>query len=296
MWTDFNYAWGAMAGREAFEFGLESPERDMEATLMGWAASHPREVIELFNNPPEEWGGDRNRFARSIVAGIAQTDRTMATDLVYQLADEGNEDATSLMGRIAREALRTGGIDEASAWSVALADGPLKGAAMDRVAGSFVRQDPEGAASWVERFAEKDYAARAVREVGEEWAERDPLSAVTWLEGLPEGQGQSSGLNAAFGDWEDSDPAAAGEYLLAMRQSPQRDSAISGFSRGYAWEDPQTAIAWAQDISNPQLRERTLTQAGQAYMRRDPENARQWLANSGLSEEAQQEVVRGRRR
>ena len=32
------------------------------------------------------------------------------------------------------------------------------------------------------------------------------------------------------------------------------------------------------------------------YMRRDPEGARQWLANSGLSEEAQQEVVRGRRR
>ena len=80
-----------------------------------------------------------------------------------------------------------------------------------------------------------------------------------------------------------------------MPQSPQRDSSISGFATGYAWQNPQVAIAWAQEINDPALRESSLTRAGQAFYQRDPTNAITWLENSGLSDEARQQVLQPRR-
>jgi len=294
-WRDFNYAWGALAGREAFDFAAESEERDLRATLTGWSAANPAEALAMLDALPPDLAEQRGRLAESVVAGLADHDLAMATDLAMRMAAEGTGRADRMIRTVANEVLRSGSPAEASLWADSLADGPAKGAAMDRVAGAFVREDPEAAAAWVESYAGDEYAARAVAEVGEEWAERDPQTAVAWLEGLPEGPGQNSGLSSAFGDWEDRDPQAAGEYLMGMPVSPQRDSAIAGFARGYAWQDPQTAIAWAQDIADAGLRQESLTQVGRAYFRRDPDGARAWLETSGLSPEARQQVIEGRR-
>jgi hypothetical protein len=295
-WRDFNFSLGALIGREALDFAANSPERDMNDVVRGWAAADPQAALALLGNLPEDLRGSRNEIAANVVAGIATSDPSLATDVVFRLSAEGDDQAGRLMSLVARETLRSSGVDGAASWSRTLPDGDLKAAAMDQVASAYVRQDPQAAAQWVESVAAESYAARAVEEVGDGLARQDPVAAVDWLQALPTGQGQMSGLQSVFGDWEDRDPVAAGEYLMSMPQSAQRDSAISGFSRGYAWQDPQTAIAWAQDISDPALRQRTLTQAGQAYFRRDPESARNWLQSSGLPEEAQQEVLRSRRR
>lgn len=295
-WRDFHYSWGAIAGREAFDNAAETDERDLDATLTGWAAANPNDALAMLENLPEDMQGQRERLAESVVTGLADTDPTLATSLVLQMAAEGSDRADNMIRTVANEMLRGGDVAAASRWSENLPDGPVKGAAMDRVAGSFVREDPEAAAAWIETYADSDYAARAVAEVGGEWAERDPQSAVSWLEGLPEGNGRNSGMSSAFGDWEDSDPTAASEYLASLSPSPMRDSAIAGFSQGIAWQDPQSALAWAQDISDPGIRERSLTQVGQAYFRRDPEGARAWLESSGLSPEAREQVVNPRRR
>lgn len=290
-WQDFHYSWGAIAGKEAFDHAAASEERDLEATLTGWAAANPSEAMALLDNLPEELRGQRNDLAESVVSGLADADRALAVDLVMKLAAEGHERADRLMAIVAGEELRAGGPEAAASWAETLPDGELKGAALDRVADRYVRENPEAAARWAEQFADQDYAARAISTLGEEWAERDPQAAVGWLERLPEGRGQMSGLQSAFGDWEDRDPEAAGKHLLSMSPSPQRDSAISGFAAGYAWQDPQTAIAWAQDISDPALRQSSLTRAGQAFFRRDPEAAKAWLESSGLPQSAVQEVM-----
>jgi hypothetical protein len=295
-WRDFNYAWGALAGREAVEFAMNSKEEDLSAAMSGWASANPAEAIAMLNNLPEGMADNKAQLAESVIAGLADHDLAMATDLAVKLASEGIGNADNLIRTVANEAIRTGGAAGAAAWATSLADGPLKGAAMQRVAGSYVRQNPEEAASWVAQYASEDFAQRAIAEVGGEWGERDPVNALGWLESLPATSGQANGFRSLFGDWEDTNPVAASNYLSQMPPSPQRDAAVSGFARGYAWQDPQAALAWAQDISDPALRQQSLTQVGQAYIRRDPEGARAWLPNSGLPPESQQEVLTGRRR
>ena len=294
-WRDFHYSWGALAGKEAFAHAAASQEEDLAATLTGWAAARPGEAIALLDNLPEELRGQRDRLAESVVAGQADTNRSLATELVLRLAGEGSPRVGGLMGIVANETIRAEGPQAAAAWSESLPDGPLKGEAMNRVADSFVRRDPQAAAQWVQPLAGQDYAAGAVARIGGQWAVRDPLAAVGWLQTLPAGGGQSAGLSNAFGDWEDRDPVAASQYLMNMPRSPQRDSSISGFSSGYAWQDPASAAAWANDISDPGLRQQTLTRVGQAYFRRDPDSARVWLESSNLPPEAQQQILNSQR-
>lgn len=295
-WRDFHYAWGALDGQAAFDHAANSPERDLAVTMTGWAAANPAEAMALLNNLPENMQGQRDELTASVVAGLADTNRSMATDLVLRLGQEGNGRAGNLMEIVANETLRAEGPEAASRWSESLPDGPLKSTAMGRVADAYARKDPEAAARWAQNLAGESYAARAIEQIGGRWAQSNPVAAVGWLEDLPAGNGQTAGLRNAFSDWEDRDPVAAGEYLLSMPQSPQRDSSISGFATGYAWQNPQVAIAWAQEIRDPALRERSLTQAGQAFYRRDPDGAAAWLQSSGLSAEAQQQVLQPERR
>ncbi len=295
-WRDFNYAWGAIAGREAFTDAMSKDRKDLESLITGWAANDPNGAIAMLTELPEDLLKQKARLESGIVSGLADRNRDEAVAYVSSLAIEGRKDADRLMSIVAGEALREEGPVGASIWTESLPDGPLKGAAMNSVASRYVRNDPQAAASWIEKFADQEYAARAVREVGGEWAEKDPKAAVSWLDKLPEGEGQKYGLNTAFDDWEDRDPVAAGEYLLSMSDSPKRDFAIKGFADGYARQDPETAIAWASDISDPSLRNQSLTRAGQSYFRSNPKAARDWLANSGLPENIQQEIINPKRR
>lgn len=295
-WRDFHYAWGALDGKAAFEHASNSPEADLNDTMTGWAAANPAEALAMLDNLPEALKNQRDELTASVVGGLADNNRGLATDLVLQLGRDGNAKASNLMDIVATQALRADGPEAASRWSDSLPDGPLKSTAMGRIAESYARKDPEGAARWVQASAGESYAAKAVEQIGGRWAQSNPVAAVGWLESLPAGNGQTAGLRNAFGDWEDRDPVAAGEYLKAMPQSPQRDSSISGFATGYAWQNPQVAVAWAQEISDPALRESSLTWAGQVFYQRDPTNAMTWLENSGLSEKARQQVMQPMRR
>ena len=293
-WNDFHYSWGALAGEDAFAAAAASEERDLNATLSGWASANPGAALAMLDRLPESLAGQRDQLAEAVVSGLADSDRGLATELVLKLSGEGSRRAADMMRIVANETLRVEGPEAAARWSQTLPEGAMKGAAMDRVARDFARLDPRAAAEWAAPLAANDYAAGAVSRVGEQWGRQDPVAAVTWLREISDGRGQQAGLRAVFGDWEDSDPVKAGEYLMAMPTSEQRDSAISGFAGGYAWQDPQTAIAWASDISDPGLRQQSLTRAGQVYFRRDPEAARVWLESSDLPAEAQAEVLRGR--
>lgn len=295
-WRDFNYAWGAIAGKAAFTDAMTKDQKDLESLITGWAANDPKGAIAMLSELPEDLLKQKARLESGIVAGLADRNRDEAVEYVSSLAIEGRKDADRLMYVVAGEALRSDGPVGASIWTESLPEGPLKGAAMNSVASRYVRTDPEAAAAWIEKFADRDYAAKAVREVGGEWAEKNPMAAVTWLDKLPEGDGQKYGLNSAFDDWEDRDPVAAGNYLLTMSDSPKRDFAIKGFADGYARQDPETAIAWASDISDPTLRNQSLTRAGQSYFRRNPKAAAEWLANSGLPSEVQKAIQSPKRK
>lgn len=293
---DFNYAWGALDGKAAFESASTSPERDLAATMSGWAAANPAAALAMIDNLPTALQGQRDELVSSVVEGLADNNRSLATDYVLQLARNGNGQAENLIGIVTNETLRAEGPEAASRWTESLPAGPMKSNAMSRVANAYVRTNPEAAARWVSGFANEEYAAGAIEQTGRGWAQHNPVAAVGWLETLPLSTGQSAGLRSAFGDWEDSDPAAAGEYLTKMPLSPQRDSSISGFATGYAWQNPQLAIQWAQEIRDPALRESSLTQAGRAFYRRDPDGALTWMENSGLPENTRAQMLSSDRR
>jgi hypothetical protein len=290
-WRDFHYGWGAIDGKAAFDHAANSPERDLAASISGWAAADPAAAIAMLDSLPEGMRGQRDELTAGVVAGLAHRDPALATELVLRLESESYGRAGNLMELVARETLRSQGPEAAAEWASQLPDGPLKGAAMGRIAEAYVRADPAAAAGWAERFAGQEFASRAIEQVGSRWARQDPVTAVGWLETLPESTGQKAGLRNAFGDWEDSDPVAAGQYLLAMPKGTQRDAAISGFATGYAWQNPQLAIQWAQDIEEPELRQSSLARAGQAFFRTNPEAAQAWLQTSGLPAETRQQIL-----
>ncbi len=295
-WRDFHYAWGTINGEAAVKSAIASKEYDLAYSMSGWASASPTEARRFLETLPEDVKTDRALLKRSLVSGMADSDTGLATNYVFELASQGDKSAGDLLGIVTSEVLRNEGLDQAVFWSEGLPDGPMKGAAMDRVAHSWVNRDPAAAAAWAEQFAGQDYAHRVIEEVGDEWAERDPVSAVAWLESLPKGEGQQTGLRSAFGEWARRDPAAAGERLVGMPRSEERDYAINGYAHSLAYRDPNAAIDWANSIADDGLRSSALTRAGQELFRRDAEAARTWVATSGLSAEAQQQVLNPPRR
>lgn len=295
-WRDFHYAWGGIDGAAALKSAAKSQERDLDFSMAGFAAAYPEAARQFIDNLPKEVGTSGERLRSSLIAGVADSNPELATQMVLDYMAQGDQRASQYMGQVASEILSTQSIQEAAGWSEALPDGDLKGAAMDQVANRFTNQDPEAAAAWAEQFAGESYAARVIEEVGDEWAERNPKAAIDWLESLPEGEGQNTGLRSAYGEWARRDPVAAGEQLAAMPRSEQRDYAINGYANMLAYRDPNMAIDWANSIADDGLRNSALTRAGQQLFRRDPDAARTWVAGSGLSPEAQQAVLNPQRR
>lgn len=289
-WRDFNYSWGAIAGQNAFDIASNTKEQDLNDTLTGWAAADPQAAMAALDNLPPELENQRGELTRSVVAGLADSNRALAAEMVLRLDQEGNKDAPGLMEIVAREALRADGTAAASRWSESLPDGPLKGAAMNLIADEFSRREPEAAAAWAQRHASEDYAARAIGRIGGQWALQNPQDAVGWLESLPAGSGQTAGMTAAFNNWEDSDPVAASNYLLSMPSSRLRDTSIRGFANGYAWQNPELSLQWAGSIENAAIREQTITRVGQIYLRQKPAAGRAWLESSDIAPEIKQRI------
>lgn len=297
-WRLFQYAWGAADGEGALAAAESIENKDhksraISTALSGWASADPTSAIAWLSSLED--GEQSNRLKESLVGGLADNDIGIATNYVLSLADSGDKRAANYIETVASEQLRKDGHLTAASWAARLPDGSVKGAALDRVANTYVARDPEGAAAWATQFADEDYGARVIEEVGDEWAERDPAASVSWLETLEDGRGKSEGMSSALGEWARRDPTAASEYLNAMPASDLKDTAVNGFVSRVAWEDPESAIVWANSISQDNLRNEAMTRAAQAYFVRDREAAIQWLPESGLSLEAQQKVIETRR-
>ncbi len=292
-WGLFLYAWGSVDGSAAMAHAdtLEGREKDrfLNGVMPGWAVKDPTAAIAWLDGQDD--GQAKDRLRAQLVGGLADRDTGLATSYAYQQAQAGNKQAGDYLEMIAGEELRKNGPAAAATWGDSLPDGALKGAALDRIAGTYVNKDPEAAAAWAAKFATTDYGARVIEEVGDEWAERDPKAAVAWLETLNEGAGRSEGSYSALREWTRRDAVAASEYLAAMPQSAAKDSAVSGFARSLAYEDPESAVIWARTITDEGSRIQTLTRAGQAWFRRDPAAATNWLQSASLPESAQQAIV-----
>ncbi len=277
---EFHYAWGAIAGGPAVVHGANTPKQDMAASLAGWASADPQaalawfESVDIANDPKlSALGGDGDRNVDGVranlligmVFGLSDHDPYAAAAYVSGLAAEGNGKATWMMGMIADKVLKADGPEGASTWAANLPAGPARAGALTKVAEIYAREDP--------------------------------VSAVAWLESIPATEDTSQSYRRTFSTWAGEDPVEAGEYLGQMVPSADRDAAISGYAPRVAREDFAAAIDWANAVADPGMQQRAVIQSAQIYYHRvDKEAATEWLANSGLSAEAQQEVMHPRRR
>jgi hypothetical protein len=242
------------------------------------------------------------------VSGLAKTDPAAATAYVLLLEAAQRAEAENnpeqrrgddrwrgfefdrQIDTIANEQIRRG-MPVATQWAEDLPEGDIKSSAFDRVAENFAREDPAAAAEWIKRHANEEYSDRGVREVAEELARKDPAVAASWISELPEAR-QSTAMRETLERWTREDPVAAGEYLTVMPSGQIRDSAVSSFARELDREDPQVAAQWAASIANEEMRQETLQSVARSWVRTNADEAKLWLPNSGLSPEAQQNVLR----
>jgi len=263
---EFHYAWGAIAGAEAVMLGADTKKTDMAATLAGWAGADPQAATKWFNDlqqDDDKTGANKNNLAIGMVHGLANADPELATRFVLDLAAAGDGKAN---------------------WMIGIVTGKVLGA-----------EGPTGAAAWAQDLPPGSVRAGALSQVARYYARKDPQAAVAWLESIPASGDTARGMQSAFSTWAGSDPTTAGQHLNQMPASSDRDWAVSGYAPRVAHENGASGLEWVESINDPEVREQTLIRTAQVfYHHGDKQEVREWLPNSGLSPEAQQQVLRGR--
>ncbi len=292
----FAYAWGGVDPAAAMEALAGSGERGdrggrmgQGTALTGWAAKDPTAAMAWMESFE---GGNKEDLTQSLISGLAKSD--LAAAQKYAGALEDKDERSRASQTLAREMIRSGGVDKAAAWLATLTDPSMKAGAFDSVAQQMMRSDPEQAADFIRKNAAEDFARGAAASMAENLSRRDVQQGLAFAASLPD-QAQARAYGEVINQWMERNDGAetvqASEYVNNMPPGPARDAGASIIAREVAREDPAASIAWAATISDAAHREEALVQAGRRYLRTDPQAGAAWLAQSGLSAEAQQQIT-----
>ena len=290
------YAWGGVDPKGAMEQLGNTGERGdrggrmtQGTALTGWAAKDPAAAMAWMETYK---GEDKEGLTQSLINGLAKSD--FAGALKYAGALENKEERGRAAQTLAREMIRTGGVEGATAWLASLTDPTMKAGAFDTVAQQLMRSDPEQAAAFIRKNAGEEYAAGAAASFAANLSRKDVQQGLEFAATLT-GSAQARAYGEIVSRWMEQDDGAkaaeASEYVNKMPAGAARDAGAAIIARQVAREDPAASVAWAGTISDPGQREQILVQAGRRYLRSDPQAAATWLAQSGLSAEAQQQVT-----
>jgi hypothetical protein len=288
------YAWGAVDPVSAMaELGKTTGDRGgrfgQGSVLSGWASKDPAAAIAWLD---KQEGDNKDWLTQSLVSGLAKSDPQAAFKYASGLKDDG--DRTRSAETIARELIRTGGLDQAATWLGQLTDVNMKRGAFDAVAQQYWRSDPAKAAEFVKGYANEDFARGAISNLAQNIARENPQKGLEFAAALG-GTAQARAYQEVIGEWLDRDRGKeslqASEYVSKMPAGPNRDAGAEAIARNIVREDPAAAIAWSNSIQDPANRQETLVDIGRRYVRMNPQAATAWLAQSGLSAEAQQQVL-----
>lgn len=290
------YAWGGVDPKAAMETLGKEDNREARmgqtSALTGWAAKDPQGAIAWLENYQ---GDNRGWLSQSLISGLAKSDFDGALKYATALEDEGDRRRAS--ETLARELIRSGGVDGAKEWFASLGDASMKDGAFNTVADQLRRADPAKAAEFIKDHGNQEYARNAVAGLAGELSRKDVQQGLRFAEGLT-GPNQARAYAEVVGQWLDRNEGAesvqASEFVTRMPPGESRDAASATIARRMSGEDPEAAIAWAGAIANPEQRQDTLIDVGRRYLRSDPDAAARWLATSGLSPEAQQQVTASR--
>ena len=287
------YAWGGVDPKAAMEQLAQNGDRGGRMTqgtaLSGWAGQDPKAAIAWLDAYK---GEDKDGLTQSLVGGLAKSDFDAA--LKYAGALENKDERSRAAQTLAREMIRAGGVDKATAWLASLTDPSMKAGAFDSVTQQLMRSDPEQAAEFIRKNSGEDFARGAAASLAADLTRKDVQQGLEFAGSLT-GKAQSRAYGEVISQWMERNNGAetvqASEYVSKMPAGEARDAGAAIISRQVAREDPAASIAWAGSIGDPVQREESLVSAGRRLLRADPVAGAAWLAQSGLSAEAQQQVT-----
>lgn len=285
---DFHFAWGAMSGVEAVTMGADTKEKDMAATMTGWASVDPVGALSWYDALDENRRKCRD-VTFGMLKGLASSDLAFATDFVVGKLGEGNEYAGEMMGVLKDKMLESEPLPVAAEWAVALPEGTVRDEMLMGVTGEFVKKDPREAANWAATLAGTE-GEQIQSLVAGKWAKEDPVASLAWAQKLPDGFGKNASVGAVVSEWAGEDVDAVSEFLDEMPRTIDRDSAVEAFSARIAGQDPHSAIAWADEIQDSETRRSALIHAGRALMKQNAGEGREWLKGSGLTDDIRSEI------
>jgi hypothetical protein len=304
--------WGEVDPVNAMKELSKGEGRDGRMTqnfvLASWAAKDPKAAMEWLaayqsensaGGEGGEGGGrggrggrDADWFTMSLINGLARSDVDSA--MKFALALENENERTRAAETIAREMIRTGGTEKASAWLASLTDPDMKRGAFQTLSDQIMRGDSAKAAEFIKAHANEEYARGAVGNLADTLARKDVQEGLAFAGELT-GKAQARAIGSVVNQWLDQNDGAnaldASKYVESLPPGDSRDAGARAIAREVVRDDPQTAIAWASSIADVTEREDALVEVGRRYMREDRTGATAWLAQSGLSAEAQQQIT-----
>lgn len=177
-------------------------------------------------------------------------------------------------------------------------DERVTGTVIAEMTEEWARKDPVATAAWVNQYLGYEKVNhQVIHSIAGEWADKDPDAAIGWVAGLENRNLQKQGLAAVVNQWAKRDPSAVGGWLNSQtRKDDLFDPAIQSYVNRLYRETPLAALSWAQQITKKDMRERNTIRAGQAMMRQDREAMLAWLPTSGLSQRAQNSILKPHRK
>lgn len=278
-WRLLDYAWGSSDPVAAVAHLDKIPERYrdsfMHNMIPGLASEDPIAALDLL--AAADPSKHRSLTARTL-EGLVDRDTGIATDLVTTFAKHGDPNATQYMGDLAREVVRSNGLEAGQAWAEALPSGELKAAALVPIAHELTKIDPMQGARWAEQFVDDPQNSGVFGTVVRAW--RNIPATTDWVVSLPPGSAaRRDGLSAVYGHRGATQPQIAVQDIISMPVSPDRDAAINGFVSGLAPQDGEAAAAWTAEIENTSIRDRAEDRVFDHYVEQEPEAAQAWYSS-----------------
>ncbi len=189
---DFHFAWGAMLGVDAVNMGADTEEKDMAATMTGWASVDPVGALAWYDSLEEDRRNCRD-VTIGMLKGLASSDLVFATDFAVDKLEAKDKHAGEMLKVVKDKMLELETLPTAAEWAVALPEGEVRNEMLMGVAGEFAEREPKEAAKWAETL-DGDEGARIKLVVAGQWAQEDPVASLEWARDLQDGEARRSAM------------------------------------------------------------------------------------------------------
>ncbi len=293
-------AWSRFDAPGAFSWASDWPtpwrETLMSEAMYAWGFRDGRAAFRALEGVEDS--ELRARMRPAIVEGwLRSDDREGAGDFIAVMSEPRRRGRLTFV--LAAETMRDG-VEAVIRWAEAVpedAANDFKQGAFYHASSVVARKDPRRAAEWFELHRTQPYSEGSVTGIALQWARfHDPPGLFDWLRSLP-AEGEREGergdaIAEGFRIWLERVPGEAEAWLRSALPDPELDPAVAELVVYLSRSSPGSAVEWAGRIQDEKLRRGRTIRAARAWRRAEPEAVTSWLAESDLSEEVRQQIVK----